>query len=39
MITTVFENAAMVKELFNALPQTFQPSIPNLVYQVIHYVL
>lgn len=31
--TTVFENAQIMKELFDAKPTKFQPSIPNLVYQ------
>lgn len=31
--TTVWENAPLMKELFGAAPTTFQPAIPNLVYQ------
>ena len=31
--TTVIENAPLMKELFDATPTEFQPSIPNLVYQ------
>ena len=31
--TTVVENAPLMKELFDATPTEFQPSIPNLVYQ------
>jgi len=33
LATTVHENAPLMKELFDATPTAFQPSIPNLVYQ------
>ena len=36
--TTVPENAQLMKELFDAEPTVFQPSIPNLVYQYNVYV-
>ena len=31
--TTIHENAAFMRELLGVLPNTWQPSIPNLVYQ------
>lgn len=33
LATTVHENVPLMKELFDATPTVFQPSIPNLVYQ------
>jgi hypothetical protein len=33
VLTTVIENAELLKEILGATPTTFQPSIPNLVYQ------
>jgi hypothetical protein len=35
--TTVFENAALMKELFGAIATPFLPSIPHLVYQYQSY--
>uniref|UniRef100_A0A7S2BFX1 Protein-lysine N-methyltransferase n=1 Tax=Florenciella parvula TaxID=236787 RepID=A0A7S2BFX1_9STRA len=37
MLTTVAENAPMMKELLDVEPQTFRPSVPNLVYQYCLY--
>ena len=33
VMTTVIENAQLLKEHLNSEPRAFQPSIPNLVYQ------
>eukprot|EP01032_Pedospumella_encystans_P022133 gene22133-25085_t len=33
ILTTVIENAELLKDLLGATPTAFQPSIPNLVYQ------
>jgi hypothetical protein len=32
VLTTVIENADLLKEILGASPTAFQPSIPNLVY-------
>mmetsp|Transcript_80348 Transcript_80348/g.176135 ORF Transcript_80348/g.176135 Transcript_80348/m.176135 type:complete len:378 (-) Transcript_80348:213-1346(-) len=37
LCTTIFENAAMMKELLAVTPTLFRPSIPNLVYQYSIY--
>lgn len=33
ILSTIPENAAMLKEMLNVKPQAFQPSVPHLVYQ------
>lgn len=33
ILSSIAENAAMLKEMLNVKPQTFQPSVPHLVYQ------
>ena len=37
ILSTIAENAALMKELFDAAPAAFLPSIPKLVYQYNFY--
>lgn len=38
LLSTIFENKEMMKELLDVHPCKFQPSIPHLVYQYNFYV-
>lgn len=37
LATTIQENATMLKDLLDLIPQVFLPSIPHLVYQYAAY--